>query len=126
MKARKDSAKPIHAAVKDVLSRLLEARGYSVEQEAEFPWDHGKRILRIDVLARPPRRSKPLAIFGFEIQSDNLPKKRLEVSEALKGGVVGIQDVVVVDISSWSFDEPQRLWHQRLEEEMACLEELGT
>jgi hypothetical protein len=122
MKARKDSASLVHKSVKDLLCRLLEERGYQTEQEAEFPWDQGRRTLRIDVLAKPPRRSKPLPIFGFEIQSADLPKKRFEVSEALKGGVIGIEDVVVVDISSWTFDEPQRLWHQRLEEEMACLE----
>lgn len=125
MKARKDAARPEHAAAKDILSRMIEAKGWIVSQEEAFFWDFAKRQLRIDVVARPPRRAKGPKPVGFELQRADVAGKIAEVRLALSGGVAGFEDVHVIPIAHLKFSQPQAEWMEYLSQWVDNLEQFN-
>jgi len=123
MKQEKDAASPEHRLAKDILSRMIEDElGWTAEQEVEAPYDAGRRRLRLDVVAIPPRRAKPWPKFAFEIQSANLEGKRAEIRDALENGLRGYADIILIPIGGLTEDLPVAKWRRYLRSYMQLME----
>jgi len=122
VKQRKDAASAAHKMAKDVLSRLIEERGWTAEQEVSAPYDASRRELRLDVTATPPRRARPWPKFAFELQAADVRGKEAEVLTALANGLAGYEDIVVIPIGGLTDAMPVAKWRSYLRSYLERLE----